>query len=507
MQGIQMQGITMRFGEKTALQEINIEIKEGTIHAIVGENGAGKSTLMNILSGALKPNKGKIRIDGREVFIKSPQDATREGIGMVYQHFMLVQHLPVWQNLILGIEPVNRIGKINEHKAREWIMSASKTYHMQINPDEETGSLTVGEQQRVEILKVLVRNAKYIIFDEPTAVLTPQEIDILLENILTLKKLGKTIIFISHKLDEVFRIADEITVLRYGEKIGTVLAKETNPHDLISMMIGRKVSIEGVPASNEPGEAVLRINGITTPRSTFSPGIRNLSLCVRSGEVLGIAGVDGNGQTELVDAVLGFTPVTKGQIYQGQRRITNLSPSKIRAGGLSLIAPDRHKQGLVLNSSLIRNLVLGVENHPYFSKLNCISQRKVTKIAGQMQEKFDIRLPGLDVNASSLSGGNQQKIVLAREFGLRDSKLVIAVNPTRGLDVGAIEFVYAEIERQKCAGKAILLVSTELSEILRLSDRIAVLYQGQCVGIMKHEDANVERIGRMMMGLEREGVD
>ena len=506
MQGIEMSGITMRFGEKFALRNVDLTIHEGTIHAIVGENGAGKSTLMNVLSGALIPTEGTVRIDSEEAALRSPQDANRCGIGMVYQHFMLVQHLRVWQNIILGIEPANRIGTINKKQALEWIEDACETYGMQIDPEQETGKLTVGEQQRVEILKVMVRNARYVIFDEPTAVLTPSEIQLLLENIRSLKRMGKTIIFISHKLEEVFEIADAVTVLRLGEKIATIDPKKVSADELITMMVGRKVKIDGCPVSHEAGDVVLSVEHVSTARSSFSAGIQDVSLDVRAGEIVGIAGVDGNGQTELVDAVLGFEPILSGCIKKNGIVLSKLDPPEIRNHGIALIPPDRQSQGLVMASSIVRNTILGVEDHKQLCRRGMLSLKNVAETTGNLVKKYDVRIPSLEATASELSGGNQQKLILAREFGLRSSDLAIAVNPTRGLDVGAIEFVYSEIEKQKCAGKAILLVSTELSEIMRLSDRIAVFFKGTCMGILNREDADVEQIGRMMMGLKKEEI-
>lgn len=496
-----MRGIKKCFGNKTVLNEIDLEIDKGTIHAIIGENGAGKSTLMNILSGALEPTEGIIEVDGGQVVLKGPQDAGKLGIGMVYQHFMLVPQLRVWQNVFLGIEPAKVLGKIDKKKAMLLFDKACKDYGVEVNPEQIAGKLTIGEQQRVEILKVMVRNAKYIIFDEPTAVLTPQETEQLLINIKSLRDKGKTIIFISHKLDEVLQIADEITVLRLGKKIGTVKREETTAGELVSMMIGRDIHIDGEPIACKAGKVILEVSELSTPRSQFSKGLQGISMEVREGEILGIAGVDGNGQTELTNAILGFEKILNGRIIKDGKSLTGRSPSEIRNSQISLIPPDRQKEGLVMDTSIIKNIVMGVEKNKEYYNGVFIDHTKVKEKAGKLVELYDVRVPGLQAHVSELSGGNQQKIILAREFGLRDSNLIIAVNPTRGLDVGAIEFVYEQLEKQKQEGKGILLISTELSEIMRLSDRIAVLYQGKCMGIVPRADATTKRIGEMMMGI------
>lgn len=503
MQGIKMHGIGKCFGNKWALKDVNLEVKAGTIHAIVGENGAGKSTLMNILSGVLQPTEGFVEVDGKKARMHNPQDAVTCGIGMVYQHFMLVQSLKVWQNVVLGIEPVNKCGKIRKQAALEMIHKACSDYGMQIDPEQLTGELTIGEQQRVEILKVMVRNARYIIFDEPTAVLTPQETDRLLESLCQLRDRGKTIIFISHKLEEVLRVADEITVLRLGNKVGSVLAEEATSDMLVNMMVGRKVSISGYPMQTQKGNTVLDIQDIRTLRSNFHAGLQGISLDVREGEVLGIAGVDGNGQSELVNAILGFEPVVAGEIRLQGKCISSLrgNTAAIRKSGISLIPPDRQTQGLVMDSTIVKNTVLGIEDNPQISVHHIIRKEKSEEIVTELMTNYDVRLPSVNANASELSGGNQQKVILAREFGLRQSKLVLAVNPTRGLDIGAIEFVYAEMERQKNNGKAILLISTELSEIMRLSDRIAVLFHGKCMGVIDRSEATIDQLGRLMMGI------
>ncbi len=505
MQGITMSGITKDFLGKLALQDVDITFKKGTVHAIVGENGAGKSTLMNILSGALEPTAGEIRLDGRPVQLRSPQDARACGIGMVYQHFMLVPTLKVWQNAIMGAEPTRRGCTIDKAAALAHIEETCRTYGIQLNPEQTVGSMTVGEQQRIEILKVLMRDAEYVILDEPTAVLTPQETQQLCENIRTLKKMGKTIIFISHKLEEVMDIADEISVLRLGRLIGTMPAAEASPEQLVQMMVGREVSLSGYPAAAEKGAEILRVEHLCTERTQFSAGLQDISFSLHAGEVLGIAGVDGNGQTELVDAILGMLRVSGGKVEKSGKDLTNRPAPQIRSDGVALIPPDRQKQGLVLNSSILMNGVLGCEQDKRFCKRGIIRKGQLMGVMPAILQDYDVRMPSINANAAELSGGNQQKVILAREFGIRKADLVIAVNPTRGLDVGAIEFVYKRIEEQKQAGKAVLLISTELTEIMRLSDRIAVFYKGRCMDILPRETAEINRIGSLMMGITEGG--
>ena len=505
MQGITMSGITKDFLGKLALQDVDITFKKGTVHAIVGENGAGKSTLMNILSGALEPTAGEIRLDGRPVQLRSPQDARACGIGMVYQHFMLVPTLKVWQNAIMGAEPTRRGCTIDKAVALAHIEETCRIYGIQLNPEQTVGSMTVGEQQRIEILKVLMRDAEYVILDEPTAVLTPQETQQLCENIRTLKKMGKTIIFISHKLEEVMDIADEISVLRLGRLIGTMPASEASPEQLVQMMVGREVSLSGYPAAAEKGAEILRVEHLCTERTQFSAGLQDISFSLHAGEVLGIAGVDGNGQTELVDAILGMLRVSGGKVEKSGKDLTNRPAPQIRSDGVALIPPDRQKQGLVLNSSILMNGVLGCEQDKRFCKRGIIRKGQLMGVMPSVLQDYDVRMPSINANAAELSGGNQQKVILAREFGIRKADLVIAVNPTRGLDVGAIEFVYKRIEEQKQAGKAVLLISTELTEIMRLSDRIAVFYKGRCMDILPRETAEINRIGSLMMGITEGG--
>lgn len=500
--GLKMKGIIKKFSEKTVLHGIDLYVKCGSVHAIVGENGAGKSTLMNILSGALEPTAGEIYIDGEKKVFHGPQDATTNGIGMVYQHFMLIPTLPVWQNIVLGMEPVKKGHHLDKKAALKLIKEAADQYGVDIDPDQIVGTMTVGEQQNVEILKVMIRNAQYIILDEPTAVLTQQETRKLCENVIRLKESGKSIIFISHKLEEVMDIADDITILRTGEMVGSLTKNEATPERLIKMMVGREVNLSGEPAPSKKGDVILNLQDVSTKRTRFSPGLQKINLDIRGGEILGIAGVDGNGQNELIDAVLGMIQVSEGKIIKGKEDITKWSAPRIRENGVALIPPDRHQQGLVLNSSVLMNTILGRESDKRFCRNGVLKTSQLRKMIIELLDTYDVRMPSIDAMVSSLSGGNQQKIILAREFSFRDPSLIIASNPTRGLDIGAMEFVYEQLEKRKTSGSAILLISSELPEILRLSDRIGVFYKGRCVGIVPREKATVDLIGGMMMGIE-----
>lgn len=502
MLGISMKNISKYFASKAALKDVSIDIHKGSVHAIIGENGAGKSTLMNILGGVLSPTAGEIRINGELVQLGDPKDAAKVGIGMVHQHFMLVPSLTVWQNIVLGVEPTKRFGFVDKVASIDLLKKTCDTYGIDLDPMMATGALTVGEQQRLEILKVLAQNAEYIILDEPTSVLTPQETEQLFKNIRMLKEHGKTIVFISHKLEEVFEIADRITVLRRGETQYCAERSKTNPAVVVKHMVGREVDLSpGYPKESDKGSVVLSVNQVSTRRSGFSSGLNEVTFSVCQGEVFGIAGVDGNGQEELVKALLGLESTTEGEIIKGGKSISGLPASDIRKQGVALIPPDRQTQGLVLNSTVMNNLVLGCESNSNVCGKLLFNQKKLNAFTRRLAKDYDIRMPSLRAHAAELSGGNQQKIILAREIGFRDADLIIAVNPTRGLDVGAIEFVHTQIEEQKSLGRAILLVSTELTEILRLCDRIAVLYKGQINGILDREKATAEKLGMLMAGL------
>jgi simple sugar transport system ATP-binding protein len=498
--GIELKNISKDFSGKFVLSDINLFFKENLIHAVVGENGAGKSTLMNILSGVYLPSTGSIHIDGRDAEIQSPKDAEVLGIGMVHQHFMLIDILKVWQNIILGIEPGSKL-YINKKEAINRINATCEKYNIKIDLNKPVGLLTVGEQQRVEILKVLARDAKYIIFDEPTSVLTPAEIDSLLESLRKLKVMGKTIIFISHKLEEVIHIANTITVLRDGKSQGQQNANGARIGDIAYKMVGRDIDPGRYEKNAVFGETTLKINCLSTRQNRFNCALNNLSLDVRKGEIFGVAGIDGNGQLELVNALLGLEAVISGEIFLNGENITGKKTPELRRERIACIPPDRHEQGLVLPESIFRNAVLGCEHQREFKKGPFLSIVKVCGAVAALVNKYGVKYVSLEQPIRDLSGGNQQKIILARECEWKGTELILAVNPTRGLDIGAIEFVYKKLNDYKKEGKAILLISTELSEILSLSDRIAVLFRGGITYVTENEKADIKKIGLYMAGV------
>jgi simple sugar transport system ATP-binding protein len=502
MRGIRFHQVGKEFSGVPVLSGIELFFDEGRIHAIVGENGAGKSTLMYILSGVYTPSAGHVSIDGNDAGIASPKDAARLGIGMVHQHFMLIDTLKVWQNIILGAEPRRGI-RIDKKAAFALIRQTGEKYGIVPDLDTPAGLLPVGEQQRVEILKVLCRDAKYIILDEPTSVLTPGEITGLLESIRRLKAMGKTILFISHKLEEVMAVADTITVLRGGKSQGMVEAADAAVDDIVQKMVGRRVDFGRRvrnPRSAE-GAAVLRIRDLRGSREAFSCPLDGLSLELREGEILGLAGVDGNGQSELVKAILGIEPPAGGSIILGGEDITGKKTPELRRERIACIPPDRQEQGLVLEESIVRNATLGCEDRRDFRRGPFLSPKKFRKAVRDLIDRYGVVYNRLDQNLGDLSGGNQQKIILARECEWKGTQLILAVNPTRGLDIGAIEFVYGKLNQYKCAGKAILLISTELQEILTLSDRIAVMFRGAIVYTRENEGLDIEEIGAYMAGV------
>jgi simple sugar transport system ATP-binding protein len=494
--GISLHRVGKRFGDKQVLSDINIDFRQGTIHSIVGENGAGKSTLMNILSGVLSPTEGTVMLDGKPCRFTGPDDSIQAGIGMVYQHFMLIPTLSVWKNVILGAETV-KLGWIQEKRAKEQIRNIQQLYGISLNLDDQVGNLTVGEQQRVEILKVLYKGANTIIFDEPTAVLTPQETDNLLQTMLELKAAGKTIVFISHKMEEVLRVSDEITVIRHGRKVKTVKAASANRNELISMMVGKEVHFPKNDAAEEKvGDVVLKADRLATKRSGFGCPLQQVSFTIRQGEILGIAGIDGNGQLELIRALLGLDRLVGGTIEFEGRRIDMLPTSRIRELGIGCVPPDRHHQALLLDAPLLNNFMLGSEHLAKFRKGFFLDHQKIRHVARQFVEQFDVRNADLNRPIRNLSGGNQQKVILARECELRDIKLLIAAYPTRGLDTGAMDFLYRKLIAYKEAGKAILFISADLDEVMRLSDRIAVMNNGRLTPAKKQMTR--EEIGAYM---------
>ena len=498
---IEMLGIRKEFPGIVANDDIYLRVEEGEIHAILGENGAGKSTLMSILFGLYKADKGVIKVRGKEVSIKSPNDAYALGIGMVHQHFQLVHNFTVAENIILGKEG----GFVYDiKKASRKIKEISERYGLQIEPDMVIEDITVGMQQRVEILKMLYRDADILIFDEPTAVLTPQEIDELIEIMKNLAKEGKSIILITHKLDEIKRTAKRCTVIRRGKFIGEVDVASTSAQEMAAMMVGRPVSFVVEKEKREPGEVMLEVKDLNVRNNKGVLGVKDFSLAIRSGEIVGIAGVDGNGQTELVEAITGLRKIESGSVLFKGEDITSLSIKDRNDRGLGHIPEDRQKRGLVLGAPLTTNMVIMDFDRPPFSRKGLLNQEAIREYSASIVKEFDVRSgEGIDSLAGKLSGGNQQKAIIGREI-TKDPDVLIAVQPTRGLDVGAIEFIHKALVTQRDKGKAVLLVSFELDEIFNLSDRIAVINAGRLVDIVKTEDTDVHKVGLMMAGIKSE---
>jgi simple sugar transport system ATP-binding protein len=502
---IEMIGITKVFPGIIANDGVCFEVVQGEIHALLGENGAGKSTLMSILFGLYESDGGTIKIHGREARIRGPDDAAALGIGMVHQHFKLVHNFTVAENIVLGREPRNRLGNLDLRAAEKRVADLSGAYGLAVNPRDRIENITVGMQQRVEILKILYRSADIFIFDEPTAVLTPQEIDELLSIFRKLKAEGKTIVFITHKLKEIKAVADRCTVLRRGKHIATLRVADVDEGDLAEKMVGRPVSfrIERKPA--RPGEVVLRMDHLTVLGPKGVPAVRDFSLDVRAGEVVGIAGVDGNGQSELVAAIAGLLPVKAGAIFFKGRDISRESIRGRNERGIGLVPEDRHKHGLILDFRLGENLILkSFRRRPFSDFLGFLRFPAQAEHAEKLIAEFDIRAGnGPATPAKAMSGGNQQKEVIAREIDLSPDLLIVA-QPTRGLDVGAIEYIYRRILDERDRGRAVLLVSFELDEILSLCDRIAAISKGAVVGVIRGDEADERRIGAMMGGLAAE---
>lgn len=498
MNVVEMLGITKRFPGIVANDQIHLTVKKGEIHALLGENGAGKSTLMNILFGLYQPDEGEIRIKEQPVTITGPTMANKLGIGMVHQHFMLVQPFTVTENIILGDER-SKLGIIDVKKAESEIRRLSERYNLKVDPTAKISDISVGMQQRVEILKTLYRGADILIFDEPTAVLTPQEINELMEIMRNLVKEGKTIIFITHKLKEIMSTCDRVTVIRRGKVIKTVDVQDTDENQLAALMVGREVSFEIEKAEANPSQTVLDIANLVVEDNRGVEVVRGLNMQVRAGEVVGLAGVDGNGQTELIEAITGLRPVKAGTIRLGGHDVTNASPRKVTEVGVGHIPEDRHKRGLVLDFSVSENMVLQTYYQAPFSKNGLIQKEEVDQYAERLISEFDVRTPDKHVPIRALSGGNQQKAIIAREVD-RNPDFLIAAQPTRGLDVGAIEFIHRRIIEQRDKGKAVLLVSLELDEVLKLSDRVAVIYEGKIVGWVDPKNTSEEELGLLMAG-------
>ena len=496
---ISMKDIVKKFGDFTANDHINLTVHKGEVHAILGENGAGKSTLMNVLCGLYKPTSGQIFINGKEVQFSSPKNAIDMGIGMVHQHFMLIQPFTVTDNIILGVEPTKGL-VVDKKTAREKVMELSERYAMKVDPDARIEDISVGMQQRVEILKVLYRGADTLILDEPTASLTPQEIEGLMEIISNLTADGKSVILITHKLKEITACSDYCTIIRQGKYIDTVKVDGVNENELAAMMVGREVNFRVEKKEQEPGEVVLDVKNLHAKDYRDVEIVKGLNLQVRRGEIVGLAGVDGNGQTELVEVLTGLRKGESGEVKVLGKDLFNKSPHDTFEGGISSIPADRQKHGLILEFSNEDNLILQHFEEEPFSKNGILNRKAIREHATELIEKFDIRPRGCEEAPSgTLSGGNQQKVIIAREV-TNDKDLLIAVNPTRGLDVGAIEFVHKYLVEQRNKNRAVLLVSFELDEIMSLSDRIEVIFDGQITGSVPGKDADEKELGFMMAG-------
>ncbi|WP_297195777.1 ABC transporter ATP-binding protein [uncultured Flavonifractor sp.] len=501
---IEMCNITKEFPGIIANDNITLQLKKGEIHALLGENGAGKSTLMSVLFGLYQPEKGVIKKDGKEVKIKDPNDANALGIGMVHQHFKLVHNFSVLQNIILGVE-TTKGGFLKMDDARKKVMTLSEQYGLRVDPDALIENITVGMQQRVEILKMLYRDNEILIFDEPTAVLTPQEIDELMKIMKGLAAEGKSILFITHKLNEIKAVADRCTVLRKGKYVGTVNVADVSKEEMSEMMVGRKVSLNVEKEPSHPSEVVFEVEGLTVVNKEHGKKVvDNVSFQVRRGEIVCIAGIDGNGQSELIQAVTGLIKADSGTVKLKGEDITHASIRHRNTHGMSHIPEDRHKHGLVLDYPLSYNLVLQSYFEPEYCQAGFLKYDKINQYAEKLIGKYDIRSgQGGSTIARSMSGGNQQKAIVAREID-RDPDLLIAVQPTRGLDVGAIEYIHRQIVAERDRNKAVLLVSLELDEVMNLSDRILVIYEGQIVADLDPSKVTVQELGLYMAGSKRE---
>lgn len=502
---IELANITKRFPGVLANDRISLAVAPGEIHALVGENGAGKSTLMKILYGLYEPDEGWIAIHGRRVTLDSPSRAIAAGIGMVHQHFMLIPRFTVTENVILGSEPA-RAGRLSLKVARSRIRALADQYGLKLDPDAEVGTLSVGEQQRVEIIKVLYRGAEILILDEPTAVLTPQEVDDLFANLRRLRAEGKTIVFISHILEEVLDIADRISVLRRGRVVGTLDAAGATKAQIAEMMVGRPVLMELDVPPAEPGPARLEVEGLVVGGARGRPAVRGVSFSVKAGEILGIAGIEGNGQSELVETLVGLRVPTAGRLLIMGEDVTRSGPRAIRLMGVAHIPEDRHRRGLVLPMEVWENLILGHHFRGEFGEGFLLDRGAIARFARERVDRFDVRTPSLWTTTLALSGGNQQKVIVAREFGFAPSVL-IAAQPTRGLDIGATEFVRRQILAARSAGMAVVLVSAMLEEVFSLADRVAVMHAGAIVAEFPRGAVTPREIGLYMTGARRaEGV-
>ena len=501
---LELRGITKQFPGVLANDNVNLTLEGGEIHALLGENGAGKTTLMNILYGLYKPTSGEIFINGKQVNIQGPTDAISQGIGMVHQHFMLIPVLTVTENVMLGDETVKGGVFLNRKTVAKRITEISKKYGLFVDPDAYVKDLPVGIQQRVEIIKVLYRQANTLILDEPTAVLTPQEVEELFKIIRSLVNQGVSLIFITHKLKEVLAVADRITVIRRGKTVGTATPAETNEQALAEMMVGRAVELTVHKTEAKPAEPVLSVDRLYVKNDRGAVAVNGVSFDVHAGEVLGVAGVQGNGQTELVEALTGLRNVFEGNVTIDGQNATKSTPRKITEMGVAHVPEDRQRDGLVLSFPIKDNMILNTYYNT-FAKGFIIDNEKVDRISAQWVKDFDVRTPSINVPASTLSGGNQQKVIVAREFS-RPNKLLVASQPTRGLDVGSIEYIHGRIIEKRDEGTAVLVVSTELDEIRALSDRIAVMFEGKIVDILPANQVTKEQLGLLMAGVHPDDI-
>ncbi|WP_040228311.1 ABC transporter ATP-binding protein [Bhargavaea cecembensis] len=495
---IEMLNIRKEFGNFVANDNITLQLGKGEIHALLGENGAGKSTLMNVLFGLYQPEGGEIRVRGKKVNITDPNVANDLGIGMVHQHFMLVENFTVTENIILGNEPTKG-GSLNISSAAKKVAELSKQYGLNVDPYAKIEDISVGMQQRVEILKTLYRGAEILIFDEPTASLTPQEISELIGIMRKLISEGKSIILITHKLQEIMDVTDRVTVIRKGKGIGTVITAETNPEELASLMVGRQVTFKTEKGPAHPTDEVLRIQDLVVTDSRNIEKVKGLNLNVRRGEIVGIAGIDGNGQSELIESITGLRKVKSGKVAINGKDITNKRPRQVTESGVGHIPQDRHKHGLVLDFPIGHNIALQTYYQKPISKGGIIDYKNIDKFAAGIIEQYDVRTQGPHEPARALSGGNQQKAIIGREVE-RNPDLLIAALPTRGLDVGAIEFIHRRLIEQRDSGKAVLLISFELDEVMNVSDRIAVIYEGSIIDTVIPSETDEQELGLLMAG-------
>ncbi len=498
---VEMRDIVKTFGEVQAVKHGEFTLKKGEIHSLIGENGAGKSTMMKLLYGMYPIDSGEIIVKGEKMSVLDPKIAINHGIGMVHQEFMLVNELTVLENIILGFEPKKGF-TIDFDQARKEVQRYIDEYDMEVQLDKKISQISVGEAQRVEIIKTLMRGADVIILDEPTAVLTPQEAKRLFEILKNLKEGGKSLVFISHKLNEVMEISDRISVMRQGNYMGTVEKAETSPLDLTKRMIGREVFLDIDKSYGKAGDTILEVKDIWVPSGKETSKIRGMSLSVREGEIVGIAGIDGNGQSELIEAITGLRHVEKGSVIINGKDVTNLSPRKVRAAGLAHIPEDRNRMGLNRSLSIVDNLIAVRLDEPPFTKGKLLNKKDQDSYAEEMVKQFDIRPTDYNLPTSALSGGNAQKVVVAREVSMK-KKLLVASQPTRGVDIGAIELIRNTLEKAKKEGAGVLLVSAELEEIISLSDRIIVIHEGKITGEMLASEANENNLGLLMMGGEQ----